>query len=272
MVLGLSCRNVSSFCRSRPPLIVFLVSLLCLGITCVCLAVYTANTTTKLYNPDILDWNRLLLEMSRLKFCLTDKTPDRQSHPELSHAERTVLLKSNLLGDQRSFLGVGLVTLDGMGLGHMGQNVSVTLRQTKPGPEVCVRVEGRSEVIRNLMVGNNSSCAGGEIESNADMKLYKVHSKSHLPRSWCEDQGAKFVFSYKSREEWATLLTEEDKEVMVRHLVGTSSLLFCVVFIMVLYAAARGGQSTRKLLSKSCSDGRGDMQLLSRDQEDLDDY
>jgi hypothetical protein len=271
MVLGLSCRNVSSFCRSRPPLIVFLVSLLCLGVTCVCLAVYTANTTANLYNPDILDWNRLLLEMSRLKFCLTDKTPDTQSHSDLSQVERTVLLKSNLLENQ-IFLGVGLVPLDGMGLGHMGQNVSVTLRQAKPGPEVCVRVEGRSEVIRNLMVGKNTSCAE-EMESNADMKLYKVHSKSHLPRSWCEDQD-NFEFSYKATEKLATLLTEGDKEVMVRHLVGTSSLLFCVVFIMLLYAAARGGQSTRKLTSKtkSCSDGRGDMQLLSRDQEDLDDY
>jgi len=269
-MLGLSWRNVCSFCMTRPPQVVFLVSLICLAFTSLCLAFYAQNSSITLHNIDVLDWNRLLLEMSHLKYCLTD----RPASPPLSggtRTERTVRLQSNLLaflsGNSSSFRGAGMVPLDHMGLGHSGQNVSVTLVQERPGPEVCVRVEGEEEVVKHLVLEEKDACSIGEKE---EVKEFLVHTKTHLPHSWCSSMNSstKFEFWYQGREDWATLLTQEDRAVMVRHLVGTSIVLFCGAFIILLYAAVSGGLTSRRIQSKSSSDGRGDMQLLATDQED----
>lgn len=269
IMLGPSCRNVCTFCMTRPPQVVFLVSLICLAFTTLCLAWYARNTTNTLHNMDVLDWNRLLLEMSHLKYCLTDSPPSSPLSGG-SRAQRTVRLQSNLLaflsGNSSSFRGAGLIPLDHMGLGHSGQHVSVTLVQERPGPEVCVRVEGKEEVVRHLVLEEKNVCSVGEQE---EVKEFQVHSKTHLPHTWCSTvSSTKFEFSYQGREDWATKLTQEDRTVMVRHLVGVSVVLFCGAFIILLYAAVKGGQSSRRVQNKSSSDGRGDMQLLATDQED----
>ena len=62
-------QNLCSFFYSKPPLCVFLLSLLSFSIITFSLSIYVQHND-RVANIDVLDWNRLLLEMSELKYCL----------------------------------------------------------------------------------------------------------------------------------------------------------------------------------------------------------
>ena len=69
----LSYHSLSSFLCTRPPLAMFILSLLLLSVTTLSLALY-CRSSPNLHNVDVLDWNKLFTEMSDIKFCLKNST------------------------------------------------------------------------------------------------------------------------------------------------------------------------------------------------------
>ena len=67
------CRSLSSYLYSKPPLSIFLLSLLILSFTSLILALY-CHSNTHLINNDILNWNILLTKMSDFKYCLLNQS------------------------------------------------------------------------------------------------------------------------------------------------------------------------------------------------------
>lgn len=61
-----SFHSMSSYLHSRPPFSLFVLSLVSLSLTSFALALY-CHTSTSLPNTDVLDWHKLLSQLSRLK-------------------------------------------------------------------------------------------------------------------------------------------------------------------------------------------------------------
>ena len=61
-----SCHSMSSYLHSRPPFSLFVLSLVSLSLTSFALALY-CHTSSNLPNTDVLDWHKLLSQLSRFK-------------------------------------------------------------------------------------------------------------------------------------------------------------------------------------------------------------
>lgn len=171
-----SCSSISALYTSRPPLAIFLCSLVLISITTFSLALYV-HSKDRLDNPDILDWNRLLKEMSQMKYCLSQSNSTTSSSvmkaPQSTNASslplrnsslttvsrRGIYLTSNLLVNfplGSSFNGLGSIPLDHMGLGHNGEQVEVLMQQTQGESSVCMEVRGKPDVLARLKSEVNS--------------------------------------------------------------------------------------------------------------------
>jgi len=272
----LSYHSLSSFLYSRPPLAMFIFSLLALSVTTLSLALY-CRSSPKLHNVDVLDWNRLFTEMSDIKYCLkTNSTPSAETSNTTTYTATmaNVSIKSNLVAflprDSQYFSGEGSIPLAHLGLGHTSEeSVRVKLQQERGQATVCVRVESEQveliEHLRNDTVGNDAC-----IDNARETPEFVAHSDKHLPHSWCKiNEGTVFQWDFEEREDWATFLTQEEREVMYVHLLATSAVLASVVVSMLLWAAARGAAAGNRRVG----DRRGDMMLLpSEGQEEERDF
>jgi len=255
-----------TFCWSRPPLAVFLCSLLLICLTTLSLAIYV-HTTDNMDNPDILDWNRLLSEMSNMKYCMSSNTT-LPSHDKsvLTVSRSDVPLISNpslpnLTSNATSFTSIGLVPLDNMGLDHIGHHVSVSLHQRPGESTVCVEVRGSNHLVSKLHNKDNSTrmspCPGSNLGPSSQ---FLVHPPKHLPHSWCS-KGTPFALKWPSPPSWATHLTPEEKQVSVSHLLIASGVILLSVIIITVCVGVSRNKDLRTR-SRSGGDGRGDMQLL----------
>ena len=92
----LSFHSLSSFLSSRPPLAMFILSLLALSVTTLSLAIY-CRSSPDLHNVDVLDWNKLFTEMSNIKFCLKTNSSSNSSSSPYFATMGKVPLDSNLV-------------------------------------------------------------------------------------------------------------------------------------------------------------------------------
>jgi len=183
-----------------------------------------------------------------------------------------VPLESNLVAflpkDSQYFSGEGSIPLAHLGLGHTSaESVLVKLQQEKGDVTVCVKVESEQmELIEHLV--NKTMGKDACIDNSRETLNFSAHSKKHLPHSWCkEGEGSVFQWDFKGREDWATFLTEEEREVLYVHLLATSAVLASAVLCMLLWAAARGVAAGNRRVA----DRRGDMMLLSSEGQEEED-
>jgi len=250
----------------------FILSLLALSATTLSLALY-CRSNQNLHNVDVLDWNKLFTEMSSLRFCLKPNSSSRSSS-NFTAVMAGVPIQTKLISflpkDSQYFSGEGIIPLTHLGLGHTSdQGVLVKIQQGKGEDTVCVSVTSDKEELikhlRNETIGNDPC-----IDKKRDTKEFIAHSHKHLPHSWCkEGEGKIFQWDFKGREDWATFLTNEEREVLYVHLLATSAVLASAVVVMLVWAAARGAATG----SRRVGDRRGDMQLLASDgQEEEGDF
>lgn len=289
--MGAYSHNVKSFFYSKPPLVVFLISILSFSVTMLCLALYIQNNPS-VKNTDVLDWNRLVQELGELKFCLCPKEEDcvcqKSIHTEVVVGRKRRELGENLnqvdlnnstkifvteklpiktrLLDQLSlnttFRGVAVVPLDHFGLGHdSSATVKVTLQQEQDSQDmVCVTVEGDQEHVQGLLndtVGS-AQCSSPQAASHS----LCVHSSSHIPHSWCEN-GVRFDMDFAELPQYITYLTPQDRSLVHLHLMSTSAFLAALFLVFMGVAAVRGSRGARTLTTKHVGDSRGEMELVS---------
>ena len=77
---------------SKPPMVIFMISLLAFAVTTFTLSIYVSRTDN-IPNPDVLSWNSLLVRISKLEFCL-------QPQQNVSNSD----VRNQTLGDQVSIL------------------------------------------------------------------------------------------------------------------------------------------------------------------------
>ena len=269
-MLQRSCSAVVLLCSSRPPIALFLSSLLLISITALSLALYV-HSNPLLPNPDSLDWSRLLEEMSELKYCLYQtqfNTPSSNSslvsvsradiHPPLI-IYSPLIDPANAQLSVDSFFAKGSIPLDHMGLGHKGQQVEVTISRENGAKDFCLQVKGVPSVLRSLN-SNKEKCSSPDEKT----KYFTAHASTHLSSSWCSN-GSQFTFQPVIRSDYRTQLTNQERSTAVEHLTLSAFALLALIFGVLLCA----GRSIKPVEGRRIFGGeRGDLELLSTVEED----
>jgi len=263
-----SCTSILLLCSSRPPLAIFLSSLLLISITAFSLALYV-HSSPLLPNPDVLDWGRLLEEMSELKFCLQNHPNTSASNSSLVSVSRadihpplhSSLIKPSQLLSVGSFLAQGWIPLDHMGLGHKDQQVEVTISRLDGARDFCLQVRGAPPALRSLNSTSKETCSS---PPDKKLKHFTAHASSHLSRTWCSN-GSQFSFLPEILPDYSTQLTDQERSVAVEHLTLAAFALLALIVGILLCA----GRSIKTFEGRRTGgDERGDLQLLSTNEED----
>ena len=216
------CRAVTSYFYSRPPLAIFLTSLLSLSVTTLGLGLYT-HYDTNLLNLDVLDWSKLTTEMSKLKYCLHTElnlTKDNLTSPYTA-TQANIPIETDLSKVDTSPLmsSVGNLSLEMLGLGHLSQDNITVILQTGAGSEVaCVRVEGEAaelvDSLRNETVGRAACLDTGHVH-----RVWTAHVAKHVPHTWCRrhDQREFRVKLGPVQGEILLITLESNKMTILRH-------------------------------------------------------
>ena len=266
-MLGHCCTSIPLVCSSRPPLAIFLSSILLISITAFSLALYV-HSSPLLPNPDVLDWGRLLEEMSELKYCLYQNHPNisasNSSLVSVSRADIHPPLYSSLIKPSQlsmgSFLAQGWIPLDHMGLGHKDQQVEVTISRLDGASDFCLQVRGAPPLLRSL----NSTKESCSSPPDKKLKHFIAHASAHLSRTWCNN-GSQFSFLPEILPDYSTQLTDQERSVAVEHLTLAAFALLALIFGILLCA----GRSIKTFEGRRTGgDERGDLQLLSTNEED----
>ena len=251
-------RAVASYFYARPPLAIFLASLLSLSVTTLGLGLYT-HYDTNLLNLDVLNWSKLTSEMSKLKYCLhTELNITKDNLTSLNTAtQANIPIVTDLSRVDKSPMmsSVGNVSLDMLGLGYLGQENITVILQTEAGTDAaCVRVEaeeaGLVKSLLNETVGQ-ATC----LETGHEYKVWTAHVAKHVPHTWCSRQG-QMEFSIKlgtvqgklSRNcetscvtmlssGMETYLTQSERNTMWRHLLVSSLILVLATASVIFWAA-----------------------------------
>lgn len=258
-----SCGHVASYFYARPPLAIFLISLLVLAVTTLSLGFY-CHYNTSLTNVDILDWNRLIVGMSKLKYCLhSNITEYVDSNRSVFSASLDKIPFDSDLEMKDSATCVGNISLSLLGLGYISQD-NITVRIQSGSKAACVQVESEHSIfvenLKNESVGQSDTC---QASSGHVTHVWTAHTAAHLPHTWCSRPGQTiFEMELGPIEGMETFLTQEERNVMYDHLVVTSLFLVLACVIMVTWAWF---SVTR--------DRTRDMTLLPRDSEsDQEDF
>lgn len=246
-----SFHSMSSYLHSRPPFSLFVLSLVSLSLTSFALALY-CHTSTSLPNTDVLDWHKLLSQLSRLKICIESGPSNRTVlHP--GSGNMTAALEGVELEGRLGLVAGsgGKVRLSGILspalLGLSGPPLLLQLRQEGGTSPVCVGVTGTGQQLTHLTnstVGRSGCLGEGGEDVEGEMQ-FSAHRPAHLPAAWCS-HGSPTTWRFQSdKDQWGTLLTEADRARVVSHLMITSALLLAVACGLLLWAASRSGRPSR---------------------------
>ena len=212
-----SCSSVPGYFSSRPPLSIFLLSLLGLAVALLGLAGLCHHKTD--LEDEVLDWPRLLTVMSQLRYCLGNSS--QQSSAGSGRVEAS--LESVPVLGEGDISSVGSLALSLLGLASP-HNITLSL-QAAAG-QVCVTVETSQSSflshLKNESVGT-SSCRAPDLQ----LRTWRAHQRQHLPHSWCQQPGEqqleiKLGTIMPGLE---TLLTQNQRDVMYYHLTATAPAL-----------------------------------------------
>ena len=226
-----SCSSVPGYFSSRPPLSIFLLSLLGLAVSLLVLAGLCHHKTD--LQDEVLDWPRLLTVMSQLKYCLGNSS--QQSSGGAGREGGGSLASVPVLGEG-DISSVGSLALSLLGLASP-HNITVSL-QAAAG-QVCLTVETSEPSLlshlKNETVGT-SSCQAPDLQ----LRTWTAHRRQHLPHQWCQQPGEQELqIKLGSMPGLETFLTQDQRDVMFSHLMTTSVILLLLCLLVVLWAGVR---------------------------------
>ena len=171
------------FWSQRPPFLIFLLCLASFGLTLFSLSVFVAQKD-KIQNPDVLDWNKLLVKMTKLEFCLPSKesnynltTLDWTSRSDWTNVTLSVLVSEDFSnafyqnskeenGQDTNKLVRARAQIDVKNLGRgirpefMNDIIIVSFELPQPNsqnPWACLEVQGPKSLLKHLRM-NDTTC------------------------------------------------------------------------------------------------------------------
>lgn len=242
---------VRSMLLSKPPMVIFVVSLLAFAITTFSLSVYVSKTEF-ITNPDVLSWNSLLVRISKLEFCL-------QPQQNLNNANTD----NNIINNNRTFfdetvsisvpispkffdefrlsvskfpaqtflvrgpipmskLGRHLSRYEGQSI-HLSFEISSGDDGTKSN-NVCLIVEGSKALISDLNSGISPENCSSDVLTRANVTVLNLASHSQdevVALDWCDAatrNETPMILEFEEQPDWSVFVTAKDKEMMQLHL------------------------------------------------------
>jgi len=273
------------FWSQRPPFLIFLLCLASFGLTLFSLSVFVAQKD-KIQNPDVLDWNKLLVKMTKLEFCLPSKesnynltTLDWTSRSDWTNVTLSVLVSEDFsnafyqnskeeIGQDTNKLVRARAQIDVKNLGRgirpefMNDIIIVSFELPQPNsqnPWACLEVQGPKSLLKHLRM-NDTTCTQ-QLQGDFKNIALLAHSPDHKPASWCHkspsDLPVHLDFEMEFNPDLTMYVTAQDKELIHLHLMVTSVFLFAVLAIVIITFLIKTVNANRKSI-----DSRGDHHII----------
>ncbi len=266
----------------RPPFVVFLFCIASFALTLFSLSVFIAQTE-KIANPDVLDWNRLLIKLTKLEYCLPQSFNGVQSksHPaNNSVTSLAVEISQSFLEPLYALANDSQLVVQARGsvlAKHMGRGIRpefheelifVTINLPRQldkninSQVACLQVEGSKQFLKHLEANITTSvCDFNKIQGDYKLVNFLTHSSDHKPASWCKQEpddlilNLDFLMDYNPK--LTMYVTSQDKELIHLHLMVTSVFLFAVLAFVIIAFLIRSVNSNRKSM-----DSRGEHHII----------
>ncbi len=260
---------------TRPPLVVFVLSLFAFALTTLIMAV-TVDSSGRIKNPDVLDWDTFFNKLSQLDYCVqttpihandssSNTTEEANDSNNSSSASLLVPVTSRFLSDFHSAVGSqgdhvvarGEVLMDHLDRGRLAKyhGMTVTLTLNLPTPThsdggdrlACVGLTAPSSLLNDLNAGSAPNSCSQHSSPSSSVLSFETHSRDHLPPGWCSSAANDSVameLTYEERPEWVVYISGSDRRLVSLHLACMSAFLFAlgaVAVVMAFFGACRGG-------------------------------
>jgi len=289
--------GLADYFRHRPPGVLFLLCLLSFAMTTMALSFYISNQTD-IGNPDVLDWNTLLLETGNLHFCMAattgnqtvagrsnsnNKIDDDEIHQN-GHDRANISIAVALSQDWRQQglpgFGQGMTAVSVVRLADMGRQVPHRFKEEHlvltfaldsaavdySSNLLCVNVNAPKSILENVNSGRDlpENCSL-HANKNKDSEIVHLPSTSaEYEAGWCED-GQVFRLELEPLSSWTVAITRSDQALIHVHLMVTSAFLFVLVGVVLLSVFVRGLFSSKRQQASSSAH-----QPFAREEERLD--
>jgi len=276
--------------RHRPPGVLFLLCLLSFAVTTMALSFYIRHSGDAIRNPDVLDWNTLLLETGSLHFCMHNQTYNagtvnnnsgneivKQDAEDRANTTVSVSVGQEWRQELKEFgrvTAVSVINLHDMGrkVPHEYKShrivVSFVLdpaESTDRDPTLCLKINAPKFLLKDVNSGRNLPSQDNCSLPSEDITVHLPSTSAEYGVGWC-DEGRVFKMELESQPSWTVAINGDDQALIHLHLMVTSAFLFVLVGIILLGIFVRGLFATRRIqLSSSGASSSGHQPF--RDEE-----
>ena len=250
--------GVVHYCRTQPPGAVFLACLLAFALTTTCLSFYVSHNQVR--NPDVLDWNTLLLEAGKLHFCLGNQSSsvpkpsgNLDDRVNLSISVPMVVEPIHEMDNVGEVIAVSLLKLSDMSRHVPFQYkteeivISFVLNPQSKDDHLCVNIDTPKFILNTMQTAPvlPDKCS---LATNKPIANVQSTSGDHIPTGWC-NKGLIFQMAFESHPLWTVFVTPEDQTMIRMHLMVTSAFLFVLVGAILLGIFVKGLLFSKKSAS-----------------------
>ena len=239
---------------SKPPVVIFMISLLAFAVTTFTLSIYVSSTEN-IPNPDVLSWNSLLVRIAKLEFCLrphpSQNDTDNLSRTTANHTVSiSVPLSPKFLDEfrtsvskipaKKTFLARGEIPISKLGR-HLsryeGQTIYLSFEissessSTSTNENVCLLIGGSESLISYLNSGISPGNCSSDALSQRNVTILNLssHSQEEVEAiDWCDAASRNetpMILEFEEQPEWSVFVSAKDKEMMQLHLMVCFSVL-----------------------------------------------
>ena len=257
-----------SMLLSKPPMVIFVVSLIAFAVTTFSLSVYVSKTEY-ITNPDVLSWNSLLVRISKLEFCLQPQQSANNSRPSnRTSFDETVSISvpiSPKFFDEfrlsvskfpaETFLVRGPIPMSKLGrhlARYEGQSIDLSFEissgidGTKANDNVCLILEGPKTLISDLNSGVSPENCSSDVLTRSNVTILNLASHSQdevVALDWCDAatrNETPMILEFAEQPDWSVFVTTKDKEMMQLHLLVSSTNFSVLALVFFLICAFPG--------------------------------
>ncbi|EFX74853.1 hypothetical protein DAPPUDRAFT_306976 [Daphnia pulex] len=252
-------QNIKNFVVLRPPAVIFCFCIASFGIVTLCLSLYIKHTPSPLKNPDEKGWNDVAVKLNRLNFCLLPPGVSpaiNTTGMEAASVPFEMILPVHEIWKNFTVISGSIAATD-IGLrDYPGTNLSFSLSLMQSQNKIClnlyhphfVSMPHGAPTCNSLQFNPFPRSIGAFVLPREDKKLT---TGSITPK--CSDNAA-FDVKLLENPAWTVLLGKDDRARSSHHLMVASVFLLTSFFIMLCFAAVRGGSLSKTL--KMSNSGR----------------
>merc|ERR1712137_1438887 len=233
--------NAKSFVLSRPPICIFILSLVGLGL-------FVKETTSILKNPDEMDWNDVQSRFNKVSFCIHPEMNPPANTSGMEYVSVPFELDDPVDKIWRNYTLIsGSLSSSYLGLkDHPSSNLPFSLSLMESQKKICLTLFHPPTVSLPHPIINCNSLQNNLLpRSIGAIVIPPQDTRSRGMSSVTCPEESKVSLKLKNNPKWTILLNEEDRSLVSFRLMVTSGFIFMMLMMMVCFAAVRGDIKTK---------------------------